>query len=81
MKRALYAIYRTQQEGVDLKGIYWWSLMNNWGWGRTWDHNFGICHNDGTPREGAKPLLQLLQAREGAPSLFFTMYPCLSSAW
>jgi beta-glucosidase len=67
MERALYAIYRAQQEGVDLKGIYWWSLMNNWEWDRTWDHHFGICHDDGTPREGANPLLRLFQ--EGAQTV------------
>lgn len=69
IERALYAIYRAQQEGVDLKGIYWWSLMNNWEWDRTWDHNFGLCHEDGTPREGTKLLLRLLQARAGDLSL------------
>ena len=58
MERALYAIYQAQQKGVDLRGIYWWSLFNNWEWNRTWDHFFGICHDDGTPREGATPLLQ-----------------------
>lgn len=61
MERALYAIYKAQQDGVDLKGIYWWSLMNNWEWDRTWDHNFGICKDDGTPRDGAKPLVSLLK--------------------
>lgn len=61
MERALYAIYRAQKDGVDLKGVYWWSLMNNWEWDRAWNHNFGICKEDGTPREGAKPLLRLLQ--------------------
>ncbi|MCP5506015.1 MAG: glycoside hydrolase family 1 protein [Chlamydiales bacterium] len=60
MERALYAIYRAEQDGVDLKGIYWWSLMNNWEWDRTWDHNFGICHDDGTPREGARSVLENL---------------------
>lgn len=61
MERALYAIYKAQQDGVDLKGIYWWSLMNNWEWDRAWDHNFGICKDDGTPRKGAKPLVTLLK--------------------
>ena len=62
MERALYAIYRAKEAGVDLKGIYWWSLMNNWEWDRTWDHNFGICKDDGTPREGARPFLNHLNS-------------------
>lgn len=65
MERALYAIYRAQQAGVDLKGIYWWSLMKNWEWDRTWDHNFGICHDDGTPREGARKVLEKTSSQAG----------------
>ena len=59
MERALYAIDQAVQEGVDLKGIYWWSLMKNFEWNMDWGHNFGIVDQEGNLREGAGALTQV----------------------
>lgn len=57
MERALYSISQAYEEGVDIRGIYIWSLMKNFEWNLAWGHNFGICDQEGNLREGVKPLL------------------------
>ena len=58
MERAFYAIDQAAREGADVRGIYMWSLMKNFEWNLAWEHDFGICHPDGTPKEGILPFLE-----------------------
>jgi len=56
MLRALYAIAEAMKEGVDVQGIYVWSLMKNFEWNLGWGHNFGLCDQEGHLRQGAQSL-------------------------
>eukprot|EP00753_Platysulcus_tardus_P009490 PLAT214.4.p1 GENE.PLAT214.4~~PLAT214.4.p1 ORF type:complete len:469 (+),score=206.17 PLAT214.4:356-1762(+) len=42
IKRYLYAIYRAMQDGIDVRGFYYWTLMDNFEWAEGWEQKFGL---------------------------------------
>lgn len=42
----LKEIHRAIEEGIDVRGYYLWSLMDNFEWTAGYDFKYGICHND-----------------------------------
>ncbi|SJN42621.1 Beta-glucosidase [Microbacterium esteraromaticum] len=61
-------------EGIDLRGYFVWSLMDNWEWAAGFQQRFGLVHIDfdslvRTPKASYRWLQQVLAARPAAPTL------------
>lgn len=68
--RSLEQIWRARQAGVDVRGYYHWSLMDNFEWAEGYEPHFGLYHvNAGagdytrTPTEGATTLGDIVGSR------------------
>ena len=46
MRRHLEAVARAREAGVDIRGFYYWSLLDNYEWDSGYDKRFGIVHVD-----------------------------------
>lgn len=51
IRRYLYAVHRARQDGVDVRGFYYWSLMDNFEWAEGWHMKFGLYEMDPETRE------------------------------
>lgn len=45
-KEFLYWIRKAMDEGIDVKGYYAWSLLDNWEWTAGYKNRFGLVHVD-----------------------------------
>ena len=66
--RNLEQIWRAREEGVDVRGYYHWSLMDNFEWAEGYEPRFGLYRVDletyeRTATEGATVLRDLIAAR------------------
>jgi beta-glucosidase len=46
MRRHLEALARAREAGVDIRGFYYWSLLDNYEWDSGYDKRFGLVHVD-----------------------------------
>lgn len=46
IKRYLYALYKALAEGVDVRGYFYWSLLDNFEWGEGFSKKFGLYEVD-----------------------------------
>ena len=46
MRRHLEALARAREAGVDIRGFFYWSLMDNYEWDSGYDKRFGLVHVD-----------------------------------
>jgi len=46
MNRYLLALQRALSEGIDVRGYFVWSLMDNFEWAEGYKHRFGLIHTD-----------------------------------
>ncbi|MBC7665123.1 MAG: beta-glucosidase [Caulobacter sp.] len=58
IRRHLEAIARAREAGVDIRGFFYWSLLDNYEWDSGYDKRFGIVHVDydtqqRTPKDSA----------------------------
>lgn len=66
IRRYLYAVSRAMQDGVDVRGFYYWSLMDNFEWAEGWRMKFGLYACDPvtqarTLREGSKVFTEIIR--------------------
>ena len=62
---------QAMRQGVDVRGYFAWSLMDNFEWSYGYEKRFGIVHVDyatqvRTPKDSALAFKQFLQARRAA---------------
>ncbi|WP_083748727.1 GH1 family beta-glucosidase [Pelomonas sp. KK5] len=68
LNRHLQAVANAKQHGVDVKGYFCWSLMDNFEWAFGYERRFGLVHVDyttqkRTPKDSALQLREFLAAR------------------
>jgi beta-glucosidase len=67
----LAALRRAMATGVDVRGYFYWSILDNFEWARGYDPRFGLVHVDyqtqvRTPKASYYWLRERLAARRGA---------------
>jgi beta-glucosidase len=65
IERYIYAMYKAIQEGVDVQGYFYWSLMDNFEWAEGYDMKFGLYEVDfnnqkRTLRGGSKRFIEII---------------------
>ena len=73
LRRYLYALSRAVREGLDVRGYFYWSLMDNFEWAEGYDMRFGLYEVDFATQErrlraGARPFVDVVR-RASAPPL------------
>ena len=66
IRRYMYAMKRAMNEGVDVKGYHYWTLMDNFEWAEGYDMRFGLYEVDfenqkRSLRKGAQPYVDLVK--------------------
>jgi beta-glucosidase len=77
---SLAAAWRAVQEGVDLRGYYHWTLVDNFEWAAGWSLKFGLIHFDPatgirTPKTSAAVYSRIAQANGVPRSLLEKVAP------
>jgi len=68
-KQYLYALSRAIQDGYDVRGYFYWSLMDNYEWG-TYHKRYGLYHVDFTTQQrtlknGTEHFINVVQGKIG----------------
>jgi beta-glucosidase len=71
LKRHFAACSRAMDSGVDVRGYFVWSLLDNFEWAHGYERRFGIVHVDfrtqaRTPKRSALALADYLRRRRAA---------------
>jgi beta-glucosidase len=66
----LRAVHRAREQGVDLRGYFAWSLLDNFEWSLGYSKRFGIVHVDfasqkRTPKQSARFYGEVIRSRGG----------------
>lgn len=67
VKGVLISLHKAMQEGIDVRGYYLWSLMDNFEWSAGFDARFGVYYTDFetqecTPKKSAGWYAQLIRS-------------------
>ena len=65
IRRYIYAMKKAIDEGIDVRGYFYWSLMDNFEWAEGYDMKFGLYQVDfenqqRTLRKGSKEFIQII---------------------
>jgi beta-glucosidase/6-phospho-beta-glucosidase/beta-galactosidase len=65
IKRYLYATSKALKDGLDIRGYFYWSLMDNFEWAKGYEMKFGLYKVDfntqkRTLREGSKAFIEII---------------------
>lgn len=65
IERYIYAVHRAMEEGADVRGYFYWSLMDNFEWDLGYGMRFGLYQVDfdtqeRTLREGSKKFVEIV---------------------
>jgi len=65
INRYIYAMYKAMREGVDIRGYFYWTLMDNFEWAEGYDKKFGLYSVDfksqkRTLREGSNSFKKII---------------------
>jgi beta-glucosidase len=66
IKKYLYAVSKAIEDGYDVRGYHYWSLMDNFEWDLGYDKRFGLYEVDfetqeRTLREGSKEYQRIVK--------------------
>lgn len=69
IRRYLYALSQAIKEGCDVRGYFYWSLLDNFEWAEGYDMKFGLYEVDFTTqkrelREGAKYFVNVVKGKK-----------------
>ncbi|WKB55041.1 GH1 family beta-glucosidase [Eleftheria terrae] len=72
LRRHLAAVDEAMRQGVEVKGYFLWSLLDNFEWAYGYERRFGIVHVDyatqqRTPKDSALALRDFLRQRKAGP--------------
>jgi len=67
IERYIYAMNKAIQDGADVRGYYYWSLMDNFEWAEGYDMRFGLYQvnfktQDRVLRKGASKFVDIINA-------------------
>ena len=70
IQKYLYAISMSIKEGKNVRGYFYWSLMDNFEWAFGYDMKFGLYKVDFETqlrelREGSKALINIIESHQG----------------
>ncbi|MBI65199.1 MAG: beta-glucosidase [Candidatus Marinimicrobia bacterium] len=65
IKRYLYAVSQALKDSLDIRGYFYWSLMDNFEWAKGYDMKFGLYEVDFKTqerklRQGSKPFIDII---------------------
>jgi beta-glucosidase len=72
IRRYLYALATAMREGVDVRGYYYWSLLDNFEWAEGYDMRFGLYAVDFATQErrlraGARAFQEIVRGAGAVP--------------
>lgn len=78
----LQAVHRAIEQGVDVRGYFWWSLLDNFEWSEGYTPRFGLYRTDFETqarelREAGKLYAEIVRAN-GIPNELVARYPMTS---